>query len=54
MTEEDLHDEIDELAGEIECSIAEAEQTNEKYDEMFDSKHRRMATANVNVEKLFS
>lgn len=53
MTEENLHDDIGELADEIECSIAEAKGRTEKWDSEFDSTYRRMKNANVDVGKLF-
>jgi hypothetical protein len=52
MTEdEDLHDEIDELALQIERSIQEAKETNAEYEGVFDPKWREMKTQ---AEALFS
>lgn len=45
MTEEDLHDEIDELAEQVEGTIAESKRVNRMYEGVFDSKYRRMEEA---------
>mgnify|MGYP000306641978 CR=1 FL=1 len=54
MTEDedqDLHDEIDALALEIERAIQKAKETNAKYEGVFDPKWRTMKTQ---AEALFS
>jgi hypothetical protein len=56
MTEEpqDIENGIDELAVQIERSIENAKEVNEKFDGVFDPKHRRMEEANVSPAQLFS
>lgn len=47
----DLHDEIDELAVEIEQQIQRAKRVNEEYQDQFDPKYRMMEQ---DAEALFS
>jgi hypothetical protein len=49
--DQDLHDEIDALAIEIERSIREFRETNEKWEGVFDPQPRRMTNQ---AEALFS
>ncbi|UBF21432.1 hypothetical protein HRTV-21_gp66 [Halorubrum virus HRTV-21] len=49
--DQDLHDEIDALAIEIERSIQKAKETNERFEGVFDPKYRTMKTQS---EALFS
>lgn len=54
MTDDTLDEKIDELAVQIEQSIAEAKAVNEEYDGVFDPKYRRMEEADVSAQNLFS
>lgn len=53
MTDGDLHDEIDELALEIEQKKTEFRENREDWDGVFDGKYRRMEEADVDPASLF-
>lgn len=53
MTDEDLHDDLDELAAKIEREIEAQRETLENSHDP-DPKHRRMEEATVNPGSLFS
>jgi hypothetical protein len=53
MSDNDLHDEIDELAVEIRNKIAETNQVLNSYEDEFDKKYRQMEEADLTSMESF-
>ena len=51
---EDLHDDIDELAADVEETIKRGKEINQQFEGVFDPSYRRMEEADVEDVNIFS